>query len=70
MIFDKGRVCIVRRGRDFGKVCYILEKPKVKDFDLVIEGPLLKKGKKNIAHLWPIDKIVSDVKELNKKVKI
>jgi len=66
MIFDKGRVCIVRRGRDFGKLVYIVEKPKLKDFDLVVEGPKLKKGKKNVAHLWPVNSVVENTKELEK----
>jgi len=54
MIFEKGRSCIVKRGRDFGKLCVVLETPKEKDFLVLVEGKKLKKCKKNIMHLWPI----------------
>ncbi|PIU22349.1 MAG: hypothetical protein COT14_01720 [Candidatus Diapherotrites archaeon CG08_land_8_20_14_0_20_30_16] len=70
MILEKGRVCIVRRGRDFGKVCLILEAPKQKDFEIFVEGPKLKKCKKNVSHLWPLDLVVGSVKDIDKKVKI
>jgi len=66
MILEKGRVCIVRRGRDFGRVCMIAEKPAEKDSLVFVEGPKLKKCKKNTSHLWPIDKVVNDIKDLSK----
>lgn len=66
MILEKGRVCIVRRGRDFGKLVCLQETPKEKQFEVQVEGPKVKLSKKNIAHLWPIDKIVSSPKDLNK----
>lgn len=54
MILDKGMNCIVKRGRDFGKLCVVLETPKDTDSTVLVEGKKLKKCKKNILHLWPL----------------
>lgn len=66
MILEKGRVCIVKRGRDFGKIVMISEAPKLKDFEVFVEGIKLKKSKKNISHLWPLNSVVSNTKDLEK----
>jgi len=66
MIFEKGRVCIVRRGRDFGRVVMISETPKKKEFEVLVEGTKVKKSKKNISHLWPVNKEVTNAKDLDK----
>ncbi len=65
MIIEKGRVCIVRRGRDFGKVCCVTEVSKDKA-NVKVEGLKLKPSTKNISHLWFVDKIVSNTKDLEK----
>lgn len=65
MIFEKGRVCIVRRGRDFGRLVIISEVPKEKEFEVLVEGIKVKKSKKNVSHLWPVNKIVTNAKELD-----
>jgi len=70
MILEKGRVCIIRRGRDFGKVCMISETPKQNSFEVLVEGPKLKKCKKNVSHMWPLDFCVASVKDIEKKVKL
>jgi len=65
MIFEKGRVCIVIRGRDFGRLVIISEVPKEKEFEVLVEGIKVKKSKKNVSHLWPVNKIVTNAKELD-----
>jgi len=70
MILGKGRVCIVKCGRDFGKVCMIVEPPNKKEFEVLVEGPGLKRCKKNLLHLWPLDLCVGSVKDIEKKVKV
>ncbi len=66
MILEKGRVCIIKRGRDFGKLVMILENPKEKDSTVMVEGLNLKATKKNINHLWIVDKMINSVKDLEK----
>lgn len=65
MIIEKGRVCIVRRGRDFGKLCCVTEVSKDKS-KVKVEGLKLKPGLKNISHLWFVDKVVNNTKDLEK----
>lgn len=65
MIIEKGRVCIVRRGRDFGKLCCVTEISKDKS-NVKVEGLKLKSSMKNICHLWFVDKVINDVKDLEK----
>ena len=43
-----------------------MENPKEKDSNVLVEGLKLKQTKKNIGHLWIIDKTVSSVKDLEK----
>ncbi len=66
MILEKGRVCIVRRGRDFGKLCCVTETPKKTDAYIKVEGLKLKPSLKNLNHLWFVDKVISNVKDLEK----
>jgi ribosomal protein L14E/L6E/L27E len=63
-IMDKGRVCIIKTGRDFGRLCLVLK--NIDNNFMEVEGPKLKKTKMNILHLWPLDEVAKDVKELSK----
>ena len=66
-IIDKGRVCIIKKGRDFGKVVMItgIDKENIVEID----GPKMKKRKINMFHLWPMDKVVKNVEEV-KEIKL
>ena len=55
MILNNGRVCIVKTGRDFGKLCVVVSTPKNNMVE--VQGPDLKKRKINILHLWPTEKL-------------
>lgn len=70
MLMTKGRVCIIKRGRDFGKLCVVLG--NVEKNMVEIDGPKIQKHKINIFHVWPLDKTSSDIKpkELGKIVKL
>ncbi len=67
-IIEAGRVCIIKRGLDFGKLV-LISKVDNKSNLVEIEGVKMKKRKINILHLWPLDKVVKTVDDLN-KVKI
>ena len=56
-IFVVGRVCYKTHGRDAGAKVIIVEKA-AKGFAMV-EGPMTKKSRANIAHLVPTTKKVS-----------
>jgi len=70
MILDVGRVCVIKTGNDFGKLCMVVSKPK--DNFVEVEGPKVNKRKINIFHVWPLEEVLSvkDVKDLDKKVKL
>ena len=63
MILDKGRVCIIKKGRDFGRKVMVLE---IKDNKVMVEGPFVKKRLTNVFHLWPLKETVSSIKDLSK----
>ena len=62
-IMDKGRICIVKKGRDFGKAVMISSVDE-KSNDVEIEGPRMNKRKVNIFHLWPTDKVVKSLDDM------
>jgi len=68
MILSIGRACIVKKGRDFGKLCMVISEPK--DGFVDVEGPQLNKRKINVFHIWPLKDVLSvkDAKHLDKKV--
>jgi ribosomal protein L14E/L6E/L27E len=67
-VMDVGRVCIIKRGQDFGKLVMVSSVDSKSNM-VEVEGAKLKKKKINALHLWPVDKEVKNVEEL-KKVKI
>ncbi len=70
MLLTVGRVSVIKKGRDFGKLVMVVSEPSGNFVE--VEGPMVNKRKVNILHLWPLDHILSikDSKELDKKVKI
>lgn len=70
LLLEKGRVCIIKRGRDFGKLCVVLG-PMEKNM-VEVDGPKIQKHKINVSHVWLLDKVVSDIKpkELGKVIKL
>ncbi len=64
MILGIGRVCVIKTGNDFGKLCAVVSKPEGNFVE--VEGAEVKKRKINIFHLWPLDKTTKDPKSLDK----
>jgi len=67
-IIDVGRVCIIKRGQDFGRLVMVSSVDSKSNM-VEVEGAKLKKRKINMLHLWPMDKEVKSVEEL-KKIKL
>lgn len=67
-IIDIGRVCIIKKGLDFGKLVMITSVDPQSNI-VEVEGVKLKRRKINMFHLWPIDKVVKNIEEL-KKIKL
>ena len=53
---ETGRVCMKTTGREAGSKVVIL---KVEDKNnVIVEGPLVKKGKCNVSHLTPLNEVM------------
>jgi len=59
-VLRPGRICMITRGRDRGKKCVIVG--VVDDSHVLVTGPKelngVKRGRKNIIHLMPLDETV------------
>ncbi|MCX6798734.1 MAG: 50S ribosomal protein L14e [Candidatus Diapherotrites archaeon] len=55
---QKGAVCVKTSGRNSGKKVVVLEFDRKSGF-AVVEGPMAKKKRCNIMHLFPTGKVVN-----------